>query len=78
MLCFKVRNAKKHPVTKPLCVPQHPLVNAGYDPSGGIVYKDDINVCMAVALDGGLITPTLRNCNEKDIYTVGREWKVGS
>ena len=30
---------------------------------------------MAVALDGGLITPTLRKANTMDIYSLGREWK---
>lgn len=54
---------------------KHPVVNAAYDPSGAIKYNDDINVAMAVALDGGLITPTIRKCNEMDIYTVGREWR---
>ena len=53
----------------------HPLVNSAYDPSGGVKYNDDINVAMAVALEGGLITPTLRQCNKMDIYTVGREWR---
>ncbi len=42
---------------------KHPIVNAAYDPSGAIKYNDDINVAMAVALDGGLITPTIRKVN---------------
>uniref|UniRef100_A0A7S2DP78 Dihydrolipoamide acetyltransferase component of pyruvate dehydrogenase complex n=1 Tax=Octactis speculum TaxID=3111310 RepID=A0A7S2DP78_9STRA len=54
---------------------KHPIVNAAYDPSGAIKYNEDINVAMAVALDGGLITPTIRKCNTMDIYSVGREWK---
>jgi len=54
---------------------KHPVVNAAYDASGAIKYNADINVAMAVALDGGLITPTIRKANELDIYSVGREWK---
>jgi len=53
---------------------KHPIVNAAYDASGAIKYNEDINVAMAVALDGGLITPTIRNCNNLDVYSVGREW----
>lgn len=55
---------------------QHPIMNAVYDPSGAIKYNDDINVAMAVALDGGLITPTIKKANTLDIYSVGRVWKV--
>lgn len=58
-----------------ICLEKHPIVNAAYDPSGAIKYNEDINVAMAVALDGGLITPTLRKANTMDIYSLGREWK---
>jgi pyruvate dehydrogenase E2 component (dihydrolipoamide acetyltransferase) len=51
------------------------IMNAAYDASGAIKYNANINVAMAVALDGGLITPTLQQANTKDIYTLGREWK---
>jgi pyruvate dehydrogenase E2 component (dihydrolipoamide acetyltransferase) len=54
---------------------KHPVVNAAFDPSGAIKYNADINVAMAVALDGGLITPTLRKANTLDIYSLSREWK---
>ena len=53
----------------------HPIVNAAYDASGAIKYNENINVAMAVALDGGLITPTIQEANLKDIYTVSRDWK---
>lgn len=55
----------------------YPIMNAGYDPSegGAIKYNDNINVAMAVALDGGLITPTLKSVSTKDIHSLGREWK---
>lgn len=30
---------------------------------------------MAVAIDGGLITPTIIKANEKDLFTISRNWK---
>lgn len=42
-----------------LVLEAHPIVNARYEP-GQTVYQKDINVAMAVAIDGGLITPTLK------------------
>jgi len=30
---------------------------------------------MAVAIDGGLITPTIRQCQNKGLLQIGREWK---
>lgn len=57
-----------------LTLEKHPLVNAAYVP-GGIKYSKDINVAMAVATEGGLITPTIFKANEKDLFTIGRDWK---
>lgn len=42
-----------------LVLEDFPVVNARYEP-GKTVYQKDINVAMAVAIDGGLITPTLK------------------
>ncbi len=54
---------------------KHPLVNASYSEQG-VVYKTDINVAIAVAMDdGGLITPVLPKANETDIYSLSRHWK---
>jgi pyruvate dehydrogenase E2 component (dihydrolipoamide acetyltransferase) len=58
-----------------LAVEKHPIMNASYDPSGGILYKKDINIAMAVAIDGGLITPTIQNANERNIQDIGDNWK---
>merc|ERR1712216_245340 len=53
-----------------------PIVHGYYDDkSKSIVYKKDINIANAVAIDGGLITPRIQNCNMKDIMTVSAEWK---
>lgn len=61
-----------------LAVEKHPIMNSSYDPSGGIMYKSDINIAMAVAIDGGLITPTIQNANEKPIMEIGEIWRVSS
>ena len=43
-----------------------PIVNASLD-GDSIVYKRDINVGIAVTLDGGLIVPVIRNAGEKNL-----------
>ena len=50
-------------------------MNAAYDPSGAIKYNADINVAMAVALDGGLITPTLKQANKMNLVALGGKWR---
>ena len=53
---------------------KHPIVNAAYV-NGAIKYSKDINVAMAVAIDGGLITPTIAKAGDKDLFSVSRDWK---
>jgi 2-oxoglutarate dehydrogenase E2 component (dihydrolipoamide succinyltransferase) len=50
---------------------QFPLVNASID-GGNIVYKKDINLGIAVALDNGLIVPVIRNADEKNLLGLSR------
>jgi len=59
-----------------LSLEKHPIINSAYHPEGGTIYNPDINIAMAVAIDGGLITPTLRNANFKDIYELGVDWRA--
>lgn len=40
----------------------------------GIKFNDRVNVAMAVAMDGGLITPVLKDADQTDIYTMSRQW----
>ena len=64
---------------------EFPYINASYTPEG-VVYKKDINVGVAVALDEGLIVPVLRNADQyslqglsaatKDMATRAREGKL--
>ena len=50
---------------------QFPLVNASLD-GDNIVYKKDINLGIAVALDNGLIVPVIRNADEKNLLGLSR------
>jgi pyruvate dehydrogenase E2 component (dihydrolipoyllysine-residue acetyltransferase) len=50
---------------------QFPIVNASVD-GGNIVYKKDINLGIAVALDNGLIVPVIRNADEKNLLGLSR------
>ena len=61
-----------------LAVEKHPIINSSYDEQGGaagIRYNKDINIAMAVAIEGGLITPTLKYANERSILELGENWK---
>jgi pyruvate dehydrogenase E2 component (dihydrolipoamide acetyltransferase) len=50
---------------------QFPNVNASID-GDNIVYKKDINLGIAVALDQGLIVPVIRNADEKNLLGLSR------
>ena len=48
-----------------------PIVNASID-GDNIVYKKDINLGIAVALDQGLIVPVIKNADEKNLLGLSR------
>ena len=48
-----------------------PVVNASID-GDNIVYKKDINLGIAVALDQGLLVPVIRNADEKNLVGLSR------
>jgi 2-oxoglutarate dehydrogenase E2 component (dihydrolipoamide succinyltransferase) len=48
-----------------------PVLNSSVD-GDSIVYRKDINIGMAVALDWGLIVPVIRNADEKNILGLAR------
>jgi pyruvate dehydrogenase E2 component (dihydrolipoamide acetyltransferase) len=50
---------------------RHPIVNASMDDQN-VVYKKDINVGIAVALETGLIVPVIRNADEKNMLGLSR------
>eukprot|EP00542_Grammatophora_oceanica_P014894 CAMPEP_0194033558 /NCGR_PEP_ID=MMETSP0009_2-20130614/6207_1 /TAXON_ID=210454 /ORGANISM="Grammatophora oceanica, Strain CCMP 410" /LENGTH=653 /DNA_ID=CAMNT_0038674273 /DNA_START=171 /DNA_END=2132 /DNA_ORIENTATION=- len=60
-----------------LAIEKYPIINSSYSTQdgGGIVYNKDINIAMAVAVDGGLITPVLKYANERSAIELGENWK---
>ena len=50
---------------------QFPMINSSID-GDNIVYKKDINLGIAVALDNGLIVPVIRNADEKNLLGLSR------
>ena len=50
---------------------RYPIVNASIDGSN-VVYKKDINLGIAVALDSGLIVPVLKHADEKNLLGLSR------
>ena len=49
----------------------YPILNASIDGTN-IVYHNEINLGIAVALDGGLIVPVIRNADEKNVLGLQR------
>ena len=50
---------------------RHPVVNASLD-GDSIVYKKDVNLGIAVALESGLIVPVIKNADEKNLLGLSR------
>ncbi len=50
---------------------QFPVVNSSIDGTN-IIYKKDINLGIAVALDNGLIVPVIRNADERNLLGLSR------
>jgi pyruvate dehydrogenase E2 component (dihydrolipoamide acetyltransferase) len=50
---------------------QYPLLNASID-GNNIIYHNEINIGIAVALENGLIVPVIRNADEKNVLGLQR------
>jgi 2-oxoglutarate dehydrogenase E2 component (dihydrolipoamide succinyltransferase) len=50
---------------------RHPILNASLD-GDNVIYKKDINLGVAVALDTGLIVPVIKNADEKNLLGLSR------
>jgi pyruvate dehydrogenase E2 component (dihydrolipoamide acetyltransferase) len=50
---------------------RHPIVNASLD-GDNVVYKKDIHLGIAVALDSGLIVPVIKSADEKNMLGLSR------
>jgi pyruvate dehydrogenase E2 component (dihydrolipoamide acetyltransferase) len=56
-----------------LSLRQHPIVNASIDiEKGELVYKDYVNIGLAVDTPRGLVVPVLRNCDEMSIPQIAQ------
>ncbi|MEC9440341.1 MAG: dihydrolipoamide acetyltransferase family protein [Myxococcota bacterium] len=51
---------------------EFPLMNASVDADDNIIYRGDINVGVAVALDDSLIVPVVRNVDELSLLGIAR------
>ncbi|CAI9266687.1 unnamed protein product [Lactuca saligna] len=58
-----------------LALAKHPVVNSSCRDGKSFTYNSNINIAVAVAIDGGLITPVLQNADKVDIYSLSRKWK---
>ncbi|KAG9444440.1 hypothetical protein H6P81_015780 [Aristolochia fimbriata] len=58
-----------------LALVQHPVVNSSCRDGKSFTYNSSINIAVAVAIDGGLITPVLQDADKVDIYSLSRKWK---
>lgn len=47
-----------------LALAKHPVVNSSCRDGNSFVYNASINIAVAVAIDGGLITPVLQNADK--------------
>jgi pyruvate dehydrogenase E2 component (dihydrolipoamide acetyltransferase) len=50
---------------------RHPVINSSID-GDNIVYKQDVNLGVAVALENGLIVPVIKNADEKNMLGLSR------
>ncbi|KAL3689354.1 hypothetical protein R1sor_015663 [Riccia sorocarpa] len=58
-----------------LALAKHPIVNASCKDGKSFTYNSNINIAVAVAMDGGLLTPVLQDADKVDIYSLSRKWK---
>ncbi|XVF43030.1 hypothetical protein PTKIN_Ptkin02bG0007800 [Pterospermum kingtungense] len=54
---------------------QHPVVNASCKDGKSFTYNSNINIAVAVAISGGLITPVLQDVDKLDLYLLSQKWK---
>ncbi|OAY58590.1 dihydrolipoyllysine-residue acetyltransferase component 5 of pyruvate dehydrogenase complex, chloroplastic [Manihot esculenta] len=58
-----------------LALVEHPVINSCCRDGKSFTYNSSINIAVAVAIDGGLITPVLQDADKVDIYSLSRKWK---
>ncbi|KAK8966699.1 hypothetical protein KSP40_PGU007230 [Platanthera guangdongensis] len=58
-----------------MAIAKHPVINSCCRDGQSFTYNSRINIAVAVAIDGGLITPVLEDADKVDIYSLSRRWK---
>ncbi|XP_061372583.1 dihydrolipoyllysine-residue acetyltransferase component 5 of pyruvate dehydrogenase complex, chloroplastic-like [Gastrolobium bilobum] len=58
-----------------LALVKHPVINSSCRDGKSFTYNSNINIAVAVAMDGGLLTPVLQDADKVDIYSLSRKWK---
>jgi pyruvate dehydrogenase E2 component (dihydrolipoamide acetyltransferase) len=58
-----------------LVMQRHPGCNVSYV-EDKIRYYDSVNVCLAVAIEGGLLTPAIRDCEKKSLFEISEEAQI--
>ncbi|CAH9113063.1 unnamed protein product [Cuscuta epithymum] len=58
-----------------LALAQHPVVNSTCQDGKSFTYNTNINIAVAVSIDGGLITPVLEDADKLDLYLLSQKWK---
>ncbi|KAK7343824.1 hypothetical protein VNO77_12870 [Canavalia gladiata] len=58
-----------------LALVKHPVMNSSCRDGNSFTYNSSINIAVAVAMDGGLITPVLQDADKVDVYSLSRKWK---
>lgn len=58
-----------------LAIEQHPKVNAAWQPGDRIVERDQVDVGIAVAAEGGLVVPVLRDAGGRPLAALGASWE---
>ncbi|CAM9001147.1 unnamed protein product [Rhodiola kirilowii] len=58
-----------------MALSQHPVVNASCKDGKSFTYNSSINIAVAVAINGGLITPVLQDADKLDLYLLSQKWK---
>ncbi|XP_011038149.1 PREDICTED: dihydrolipoyllysine-residue acetyltransferase component 5 of pyruvate dehydrogenase complex, chloroplastic [Populus euphratica] len=58
-----------------LALVKHLVINSSCRDGNSFTYNSSVNIAVAVAMDGGLITPVLQDADKVDIYSLSRKWK---
>ncbi|VVB04075.1 unnamed protein product [Arabis nemorensis] len=58
-----------------MALAQHPVVNAICKDGKSCTYNSNIDIAVAVAIDGGLMTPVLQGADKLDLYLLAEKWK---